>query len=488
MWTVGAVLGLSTGVPWWFWFVLVLFLGIWTPAVLMGHARHGTSLVLLMSLLVAAGHSSRTQQAVPHTDISSWLGSNRKIPATIQGVVLSVDQNSGTFEAISVRDQEVWVPVQGVIRLFGSLDPIQGGQKLEIHGRLSSSYRHRWSCSLVIVDSNHITRIEEAYLFTQWRSSLQAWAEEQVASSKIRVTDEDRLIRAVVLGVRDQSWNRVVEPFRQTGTAHLLAVSGLHLAIFCGAVGSLMAALGFSHRVVTFAWIASSLIMVLIADVRTPLFRAVLMVIAASLFSIIGWRLSAKSILSMAVLIIQMIDPLVVLQVGFQLSFSVVWSFIFFLPMWMSRIRKPNPELKLSRFGQLWRVSMTAWLIATPLSVHHFGMFSLLGVPGTLLLLPLTTAVLLCGFVRLFVFWSSNLDLVISWLLEASAWLLYVIANWMTGLPGAGLVVERPSWIWVIFVEIASILMIVSNQRSIRICSAVLVATLWWWTGSKNVH
>ena len=106
------------------------------------------------------------------------------------------------------------------------------------------------------------------------------------------------IVSAIILGHRDEYWQEIALPFRDTGTAHLLAISGLHLAIVCGMVLLAARLFGFPPRRVVFIAIISTTLMLILADVRTPLARAGIMFLIATTLLGFRWRVSASTLLA----------------------------------------------------------------------------------------------------------------------------------------------------------------------------------------------
>ena len=85
------------------------------------------------------------------------------------------------------------------------------------------------------------------------------------------------LVEASVLGRRNGAFRRVYGSFRDTGTAHLLAVSGLHLALVASMGLALRRLVGASPRMDALVLAFTALPLLLLVDVRPPLARAAAM-------------------------------------------------------------------------------------------------------------------------------------------------------------------------------------------------------------------
>jgi len=471
-------MGVVSTLPWWFWFVSAACFGTWgLVVVLTTSTRLGVLMIGVLSALVAAGASSSASSVADHSNILHWIGTDRVVPATIRGVVQTSGQGWRTIRVTSVNHTGGMVPIHGGVRVTGVVDQLSIGDEVDVQGRLRCRWRGRWVASMVVVNKRHVDILRRSTGASSLRRLIQRRSAKAMTEPPVEQGLERDLVAALTLGRRSTGWNRLVQPFRLTGTAHLLAVSGLHVAILCAGVGWMCRSIGFTPRGVALSWSAAAMVMMIVADIRTPLLRASMMVIGASVFLGCRWRLSSVTLVSAAALIIQMSDPLSVMDIGFQLSFSVVWSFVTLLPRWERRVCVQG--IRKSSLGRLWRASSTAWLIATPISVHHFGMFSLLGVPCTMVLLPLTGGVLLLGYTRLLIGWIDGVGTVIGLVLQATAWALFEMADLLSRIPGASMNVEPPGWNWVLLVVGSSSVFIVSTNPRHRLAAAITTAGLW---------
>lgn len=131
-------------------------------------------------------------------------------------------------------------------------------------------------------------------------------------------------------GISDEQW-RV---FNATGTTHLVAISGLHIGLVAGllffAAGRLWAWTGLARwmypapRVAAVAAVAGALCYAALAGFSVPTLRALIML--AVMMSAVFWQRSypPSLVLSAALFLVLLIDPLSVMGVGSWLSFVAV--------------------------------------------------------------------------------------------------------------------------------------------------------------------
>jgi len=246
---------------------------------------------------------------------------------------------------------------------------------------------------------------------------------------------------------------------RDSGLAHLLSVSGLHIAIVMGLSYGLLrrllalvpwVALRVPGRPVAAlgALLAGGLYM-LLTGAQLPMQRSFAMAGFATLALLAGRRAFSLRGWAIAFAAVVMIAPMAVLHPSFQMSFAAVLALIAGWE-WL-RPRLPAAQgwrrrLWLAGFG-LVATSLLAGLATTPFGLHHFGRLQLYGVAANALAVPLTSLFIMpAGMlaVALLPFGLEGLALrPMGWGIAA----MLDIARWVAGWPGASLALPPlPGW------------------------------------------
>ncbi len=223
------------------------------------------------------------------------------------------------------------------------------------------------------------------------------------------------IAKALLLGSRTSMDNDVRAAFVESGTMHLLAISGLH-------VGILAAFLWAACRLLNVSPAATMLVLLLgiggyafVTDARPPVIRAtiIIMIWAAG----IPWHRRAMSAntLAIAALLVLLIRPSDLFNVGAQLSFlaitAILWSSSRGANPIMIPAATPTPEQMVERswirrravgaLGVLLRlyiVSFTIWLFTAPLVAFHFNLVAPVGILINVLLIPVVMLALWFGY------------------------------------------------------------------------------------------
>jgi competence protein ComEC len=224
----------------------------------------------------------------------------------------------------------------------------------------------------------------------------------------------DGLARALVIGESGALDPAQRERFRRTGTAHLVAVSGLHLAILtwiCFGVlkWCLLRVEPLARRVEVGRVAAVLTIPVLLAfsalvGGQPPVARSCVMATGVLLGRALVRRSRASDALAIAAAALLAFDPADIADPGFQLSFAAVASFF------LGAGRGPRVDSigteEPTRRQRAWRRvstatkrlffgSLAATAATTPIALYHFDQVSIVAVPCNMIAIPFTTALIM---------------------------------------------------------------------------------------------
>ena len=227
--------------------------------------------------------------------------------------------------------------------------------------------------------------------------------------------DQRPWLRALLLGDRSGLNSDAQNRLRRSGTAHLIAISGLHLALIAGliylALRPLLASLpprwrqGIQPRTIALhGTLAVSLVYALLTGAAAPVLRAWMMLAAV----VLCWHIpviSSRDALKLAALGVLLQNPWQLGAAGAWLSFSAVAIILYSAPLWR-RMRPLKQWLVLQTL-------ITALL--TPLGWALFGGISLIAPIANLILIPWLAPVLTLALLALIL---PALATPASWLLD----------------------------------------------------------------------
>ena len=238
------------------------------------------------------------------------------------------------------------------------------------------------------------------------------------------------LLRGFVLGQDDRIDPEIVDQFKRSGLAHLLAVSGQNVVLLAILAGVVLAALGVPIRA-RLAWILFAIaVYVPVAGGGASIQRAGIMG-AAGVVAALGDRPRSRwYALLLAAATTLALNPRASGDVGWQLSFAAVVG-ILALAAPLARAfggGRSGPRAALAEGAAL---TVAATLATAPLMAHHFGTAALLALPANLAALPAVAPVMWLGML------AAALGQV--------AWIPVEPVTWLAGLL-AGVVAQAAAW------------------------------------------
>lgn len=210
---------------------------------------------------------------------------------------------------------------------------------------------------------------------------------------------EHAVVAAMAFGDRSMLTKETRDDYARTGVAHLLALSGMHLGVLFMLLtlvfGRMRNKLLRCVTVVVTVWAY-----VVFVGMPSSVVRAATMLTIYSLVSVSGRDRMSVNALLMTFTLMLACSPMMIWDVGFQLSFLAVLSiFVFFPPIYNIVPSKILFEHPLLRF--VWStaaLSLAAQIGTSPLSAYYFGRFPPAFLLTNLVAIPLVTVLLYAAF------------------------------------------------------------------------------------------
>ena len=189
----------------------------------------------------------------------------------------------------------------------------------------------------------------------------------------------------------------LLSDYQRTGIVHLLAISGLHVSLFIGMIFYIGLRCGLTRQFMTNFLLLLLPVYVLFTGSSPSVIRSALMI---ALILIAGkWKHHLKLItidaISLAFILFIFVSPMVIFDIGFQLSFLVSFAIVLAAPKILKKYQ--------GNMAKMAATSVTAQLSAMPLLLYHYFQLSLIGIAANLLYIPLFSFVYLPAVYVLFV-------------------------------------------------------------------------------------
>jgi competence protein ComEC len=387
-------------------------------------------------------------------------------------------------EAIRIG-QGAWEPAVGAVQTSTRgqvLTNLFLGQAMEVSGVLSLppgplaeglfDYRAylRWQgiYHQLRVDAQKDWLVLGATNPVPWTEKFRLWAQRTMARGLPVVDEPLKLQWAMVLGWKTALTGEVSEPFMRSGTMHIFAISGLHIALISGILLAVFRLFNLPRSlcgavVVPLIWFYTAATEWQASAIRSTVMMSVI---------IAGWSLRRPSdllnSLAAAAFIILVWDPAQLFQAGFQLSFGAVLSLALLGPP-LAELRqrwlRPDPFLPegLRPRWQKWlwsganglaqgiNTSLAATLGTAPLIAYYFHLFSPVSLLANLVVVPLSGFALMCGMGGLAC--GNWLPWATEWFNHAGWFFMLCMdkaSQWAAALPGAYWYVRPPGILFIV--------------------------------------
>lgn len=237
--------------------------------------------------------------------------------------------------------------------------------------------------------------------------------------------DEFAVLAALTLGYKDSLDSDLYKLYSHTGAVHILSVSGLHVGIVYGAIILLLSFLKRTRRERVLKAVISILFIwayAIITGLSPSVTRASLMMSIVALGTCFKRRPQIYNTVLSSAFILLLINPNVLFNIGFQLSYSAVLSIVAFQN---SIYRLYVPESKFVKaFWGLTTVSMAAQLGTAPISIYYFSQFPNYFLLTNYVAIPLSTVIIYSAIVLFFV---SFLPMLASWIGLILKWIIWFL-------------------------------------------------------------
>ena len=188
---------------------------------------------------------------------------------------------------------------------------------------------------------------------------------------------------AMLCGNSDFMVEEILTSYRNAGVAHIFAVSGLHIGFLALVLNFVLGKIPMNKIVKLIITFVVLLFYSGICNFSSSSIRAAIMCTVGLFANAIGKRYDPLSSISISAIIILLINPVELLCVGFQLSFTVVLG-ILILAKPLERAFKFLPNKLASSLATV----ISAQVASIPICLYAFSKFSLFAVLANIILLP----------------------------------------------------------------------------------------------------
>ncbi|MEJ2212137.1 MAG: ComEC/Rec2 family competence protein [Anaerolineae bacterium] len=451
---------------------LLLLALIPLAALLLYHDDGSTRLGAACALALLAG-ALRYQVSVPDLD-SPGLAAHYNDGGwvSLEGVVAGYPDQRDTRTLLTLEVETLTPdggpgprPVAGRVLLYAPRYPeYHYGDRLRVAGLLETppvledfSYREYLERKGIqsVIWRPQIESLGSGEGSTWRRALLAAKDRARQALGRLVPDPEAALLQGIVLGAKSSIDSELYDKYNATGTSHIIVISGSNITLISGLLALIVGRLLGKRRAywLTLAGIAAYVTLV---GADAAVVRAGLMggLYVTALY--LGRRSTAYVSLLATALLLTLVNPLALWDVGFQLSFAATLSLILFAPPLERLVERGLGHFLAPEYaGWLLRglrdavvLTLAAQVLTLPLVVYHFGRLSLVSPLANALIVPAQPPVMVLGSIAAALALLpplAPLAQVVAW----GAWLCLAytdaVVQWLAGWPLASLPIQAGS-------------------------------------------
>ncbi len=300
--------------------------------------------------------------------------------------------------------------------------------KAELDGFSDESYTYNISKGI----NAYASDVEDLRIIEYTKGDLKARfnrLREYITRYTISLSDQSTgaILSALLLGERDYLPDQLRLDFRRIGISHILALSGMHLAILSLGIGKALTLLKVKKKTrIAITAIFVALYMAL-TGFSVSVVRAGLMLIISSVLYLLARSHDSLTSLSVAVLIICIIEPHAIMDISLWLSALATFGIIAFSEF---SVKLDKPKTLRGKISKYFALS----ILASVFAISATMLVSTLSFGGISILAPITTIIF--SFLSEIIMYLGCIMMLIGWLIPIG-WIISPLCSLMTFLAGA---------------------------------------------------
>ena len=208
-------------------------------------------------------------------------------------------------------------------------------------------------------------------------------------SKKLLKNKEACLLIGLLIGDTDEIDEETKEDFRNSNLTHMLAVSGLHVSYVLLGVNYIITKVKIHKKLSKIIVMLLILFFILVTGATPSVLRAGTMTIYLIIGCIFYRRISVFSSLNLSLLVIIIMNPYCLFDVGLQLSYAGTIGIVYLYPIIKEKIyNKANSIL----------ITISANIVIIPIMLYNFNTISLTFFISNLLAGPIIGIIIILGF------------------------------------------------------------------------------------------
>lgn len=326
-----------------------------------------------------------------------------------------------------------------------------------------------WTLEVSLIQGGQSSVIPWKLRWSSWRASLTYWVKEHIPG----LTGD--YILTLLLADSQYMDENIRGQYSKLGIIHLLSISGMHIHFFIDKIRYALLRVGVNKEWIPFIFIFTLPFYGLLLGFGVSIFRAVVQNILKSLNSISGRPLTTLDIWSITLVLFLCFRPLLVVEAGFQFSFSLSLFLILFS---QSEFNRKIPE----KYENMVLTSFIS-ILSLPILTYHYFEFPWFTTLANLIFVPLFSLLILpgltCIFLFSFLFSKTSIFLILVKYSNVFLEILEKFIHTLSALPFINIVTGRLSlpMFLVLCISVYFFLYSMNEAKSHRIILFVLSST-----------
>lgn len=452
-WLAGIVIANAIPAPWWAWTIAAVpaFAGI-------GLAHRSAAKTGFACLLLCSLGAARFGFGLPQFDETHVASYNGIGFVTLEGTIADSPDVRDTTINLKIRVNSIALPdgeqrsVSGtVLARVPRTNSYRYGDPVSARGELVApphgedfSYRDYLARDGVysLLQYGTVTVTGERVGNPLWAALLDFRAQAHANIQRLLPDPESSLLAGILLGIESGISPQVREDFNTTGAAHIIAISGANLAILAGVLHNSSRRF-MPETASTAVTIIGVAIYAVFVGGDAAVLRAAVMTTLALVAARLGRQTYGFASLAFAAMLLTAINPLLLWDVGFQLSFMATLGLIIYVEPLQRGLkhlierffRADMAESILGALADPVVVTLAAQITTAPILAYHFERFSIVSLPVNLLIVPVQSHIMILGGLGVIL---SMIVWPVGQVLAWASWVLLAYTVWVVKL-GASL-------------------------------------------------
>lgn len=319
-----------------------------------------------------------------------------------------------------------------------------------------------------IIKKNNIGVID--LLANKVRNSMKRKIEQNLPN------ETNELLSGMLIGEKSNLQKEIQEDFRDSSLSHVLAISGMHVSYVMIGITFVINKIKFSKKMSKIVTILILLFFIILTGKTASVTRACFMSSYIILASLFHKKAHVLGSISISLLIILIINPYFILDIGLQLSYGGTIGIVLIYP-----ILKKYKKKKEDKTGRIKKVlykikdkiidtiliTISANLVIFPIVLFHYNIMSFTFIISNLLISPIIGIIIILGFLSVFASYIvSPISKIMFFFLQIFLSVLAQIAHFCAGLPLSKVYFPTPKiYVIIIYYLFLIYIILVKNKK-----------------------